>query len=123
MRNDEDISDISSNHKTITQRSSVSAGSSGDIANTVTILSLDTFTQNAQDFVSEVAKTLTSTEITVVQEQLTIAHLLTEATAVKTLGTVVLTITENQTNYNELDEFFGIVEEYKIPVMGYVYVG
>lgn len=123
MRNDEDISDISSNHKTITQRSSVSAGSSGDIANTVTILSLDTFTQNAQDFVSEVAKTLTSTEITVVQEQLTIAHLLTDATAVKTLDTVVLTITENQTNYNELDEFFGIVEEYKIPVMGYVYVG
>ena len=123
MRNDEDISDISSNHKTITQRSSVSAGSSGDIANTVTILSLDTFTQNAQKYVSEVSKALTSTGITVVQSELTIAHLLTDATAVKTLGTVVLAISENQTDYNELDEFFGIVEEYKIPVMGYVYVG
>ena len=89
----------------------------------VTILSLDTFTQNTQKYVSEVSKALTSTGITVVQSELTIAHLLTDATAVKTLGTVVLTITENQTNYNELDEFFGIVEEYKIPVMGYVYVG
>lgn len=99
------------------------AETSATVSDTVTILSLDTFTQNAQKYVSEVSKALTSTGITVVQNQLTIAHLLTDATAVKTLGTVVLTITENQTNYNELDEFFGIVEEYKIPVMGYVYVG
>ena len=96
---------------------------SATVSDTVTILSLDTFTQNAQKYVSEVSKALTSTGITVVQSELTIAHLLTDATAVKTLGTVVLTITENQTNYNEMDEFFGIVEEYKIPVMGYVYVG
>lgn len=99
------------------------AETSATVSDTVTILSLDTFTQNAQKYVSEVSKALTSTGITVVQNQLTIAHLLTDATTVKTLGTVVLTITENQTNYNELDEFFGIVEEYKIPVMGYVYVG
>ena len=99
------------------------AETSATVSDTVTILSLDTFTQNAQKYVSEVSKALTSTGITVVQSELTIAHLLTDATAVKTLGTVVLTITENQTNYNELDEFFGIVEEYKIPVMGYVYVG
>ena len=99
------------------------AETSATVADTVTILSLDTFTQNAQKYVSEVSKALTSTGITVVQSELTIAHLLTDATAVKTLGTVVLAITENQTNYNELDEFFGIVEEYKIPVMGYVYVG
>lgn len=96
---------------------------SATVSDTVTILSLDTFTQNAQKYVSEVSKALTSTGITVMQSELTIAHLLTDATAVKTLGTVVLAITENQTNYNELDEFFGIVEEYKIPVMGYVYVG
>ena len=99
------------------------AETSATVSDTVTILSLDTFTQNAQKYVSEVSKALTSTGITVVQSELTIAHLLTDATAVKTLGTVVLAITENQTNYNELDEFFGIVEEYKIPVMGYVYVG
>lgn len=99
------------------------AETSATVSDTVTILSLDTFTQNAQKYVSEVSKALTSTGITVVQSELTIAHLLTDATAVKTLSTVVLTITENQTNYNELDEFFGIVEEYKIPVMGYVYVG
>ena len=99
------------------------AETSATVSDTVTILSLDTFTQNTQKYVSEVSKALTSTGITVMQSELTIAHLLTDATAVKTLGTVVLTITENQTNYNELDEFFGIVEEYKIPVMGYVYVG
>lgn len=89
----------------------------------VTILSLDTFTQSAQKYVTSVSKTLTSIGITVDQKQLTIADLLTDAAVVRSLGTVVLTITENQTNYNELDEFFGIVEEYKIPVMGYVYVG
>ena len=99
------------------------AETSATVSDTVTILSLDTFTQNAQKYVSEVSKALTSTGITVVQNQLTIAHLLTDATTVKTLGTVVLTITENQTNYNELDEFIGIAEECKIPVMGYVYVG
>ena len=99
------------------------AETSATVSDTVTILSLDTFTQNAQKYVSEVSKALTCTGITVVQSERTSAHLLTDATAVKTLGTVVLTITENQTNYNELDEFFGIVEEYKIPVMGYVYVG
>ena len=98
------------------------AETSATVSDTVTILSLDTFTQNAQKYVSEVSKALTSTGITVVQNQLTIAHLLTDATTVKTLGTVVLTITENQTNYNELDEFIGIAEECKIPVMGYVYV-
>lgn len=96
---------------------------SATVSDTVTILSLDIFTQNAQKYVSEVSKALTSTGITVVQSELTIAHLLTDATAVKTLGTVVLAISENRTNYDELDEFVGIAEECKIPVMGYVYVG
>ena len=123
MRNDAETSAKVSNTGTEAESISTTPESHGNNTTTVTILSLNTFTQNAQKYVSEVSKDLTSTEITVVQEQLTIAHLLTDATAVKTLDTVVLTITENQTNYNELDEFFGIVEEYKIPVMGYVYVG
>ncbi|MGN0270082.1 MAG: hypothetical protein ACI4CX_05235, partial [Candidatus Weimeria sp.] len=84
----------------------------------VTILSLDTFTQSAQKYVTSVSKTLTSIGITVDQKQLTIADLLTDAAVVRSLGTVVLAISENQTDYNELDEFVGIAEEYKIPVMG-----
>ncbi len=89
----------------------------------VTILSLDTFTQNAQKYVTSVSKTLTSAGITADQKQFTIDDLLTDASVVRSLGTVVLAISENRTNYDELDEFVGIAEECKIPVMGYVYVG
>lgn len=104
------------------KRLSLSSGIDGDNDNIVTILSLDTFTHNDQEFISALSKTLTGLGITVVKKQLNIEQILTDAEVIKSLGTVVLVVTYNHTNYSELDALLEIIKKYCLSLMGYVYV-
>ena len=104
------------------KRLSLSSGIDGDNDNIVTILSLDTFTHNDQEFISALSKTLTGLGITVVKKQLNIEQILTDAEVIKSLGTVVLVVTYNHTNYSELDALLEIIKKYCLSLLGYVYV-
>jgi len=88
----------------------------------VTILSLDTLTPINKAFSEAVVNGLKNSAIKASQKQYSVKQLLTDADAVSSMGTIVLAVTQGETKYSELGEFFRMTSEYKIPVMGYLYV-
>lgn len=111
QKNIADGTELSSDNKSLSENKNIS------------ILCLDTKSSNAKKFSDAVTIYLKSEGLNAESISQSTKKLLTDSKAIKSLSAVVLTVIEGSTTNKELDELCGLMSDYNIPVLGYMYVG